>query len=101
LVALCSGTILDQYVHAPDSAYKYRVVNSFVPPLFDVKVYNVELTSCSWLSPQDSSIHIWRHWLQICVPNNLKKTNTGFLYIDGGHNPVNATQPPVYVSYIA
>ena len=66
LIAVLSSvdaTPLDDYMKLPDAAYSWQLVNSFRPPLFDVTIYNVFLTSQTWLRPNDSSIYTWQHWL--------------------------------------
>ncbi len=45
---------------------------------------NVPLVSFSTFSP---AWQVWRHWLLVCVPDNIDTSiaQTAFLYIDGGH----------------
>ena len=43
----------------------------------------LDLISQTWLTPNDSDSSIWRHWVTICVPYEIKH-NTAFMYIDGG-----------------
>eukprot|EP00005_Dracoamoeba_jomungandri_P002721 CAMPEP_0174260104 /NCGR_PEP_ID=MMETSP0439-20130205/8841_1 /TAXON_ID=0 /ORGANISM="Stereomyxa ramosa, Strain Chinc5" /LENGTH=558 /DNA_ID=CAMNT_0015344265 /DNA_START=89 /DNA_END=1762 /DNA_ORIENTATION=+ len=97
LVSVIAGVDnrLKDYVYAPDSAYAWNVSQSILTgPGY--KVYNVYLTSQHWLTPDDSTQPIWRHWLQVCVPDNINQESSpayGLLYIDGGSNKT-FDQPP-------
>jgi hypothetical protein len=31
--------------------------------------YFLNFTSQTWLTPADSSAYVWRHWIQVCVPD--------------------------------
>eukprot|EP01087_Luapelamoeba_hula_P008771 TRINITY_DN2216_c0_g2_i1.p1 TRINITY_DN2216_c0_g2~~TRINITY_DN2216_c0_g2_i1.p1 ORF type:complete len:502 (-),score=51.58 TRINITY_DN2216_c0_g2_i1:46-1551(-) len=81
-----SATPLDDYVNAPDPYYSWRL-NSTFNGLLGYKVYVLELTSQMWLTKNQSSSPIWRHWLTVCVPDfpDLTHTHTGFMYMGGGH----------------
>lgn len=70
LVAASMATALDDYVNKPDAAYKYSLVNSIRGSGFTT--YNINLTSQSWSPPGGVSYSVWTHWLQICVPDNVR-----------------------------
>ena len=71
LVAASLATPLDDYVNAPDPTYKWETVNSVRGLNFTA--YNIKLTSQTWMTPQQVSISVWTHWLQICVPDVVRK----------------------------
>lgn len=54
----------------------------------DWKGYVLNMTSQSWLSPHDSTRHVWTHQLVVVVPDNYKAkfNKTAALYITGGNN---------------
>ncbi len=74
-------TGLDKYVQAPDSNYRYELVKTI--PGDGYTTYVLDLTSQSWRSAAEVNHPIWKHWLTIVRPDQVKGT-TGFLYITGG-----------------
>ncbi|GAM18245.1 hypothetical protein SAMD00019534_014200 [Acytostelium subglobosum LB1] len=84
-----NSTPLDDYVNAPDPTYKWTLNNTFSTDLYTAHV--LELTSQTWMTLNESNRPVWKHWLTICLPNTIK-SQTAFLYIDGGSN--NNWSPP-------
>jgi len=80
-----AGTPLDDYVNAPDPTYHWTLNGSFRSDL-GFRAYNIDLTSQTWLTPQDVDRPVWRHWLTVCVPDFVdpSRATNAFLYIDGG-----------------
>ncbi|MDQ6665173.1 MAG: PhoPQ-activated pathogenicity-related family protein [Acidobacteriota bacterium] len=74
-------TGLDKYVNAPDPNYHYELVMTL--PGDGYTAYVLDMTSQAWRSPAEVDRNIWKHWLTIIEPNNVKGT-TGFLLITGG-----------------
>jgi PhoPQ-activated pathogenicity-related protein len=74
-------TGLDKYVQAPDPNYRYELVNTI--PGDGYTTYILDMTSQSWRSASEVDHPIWKHWLTIIRPDEVKGT-TGFLYITGG-----------------
>ncbi|EGC35388.1 hypothetical protein DICPUDRAFT_78889 [Dictyostelium purpureum] len=83
LIATIFSTPLDDYVNAPDASYKWTLNNTLKYETFTG--YIIELTSQTWMTEKESNWPVWKHWVSVCVPNNVN-TNTAFLYIDGGSN---------------
>ena len=83
LAAASKETALDRYVHAPDSSYKWELVNTI--PGEGYKAYVLDLTSQTWKPPVEPDRTVWKHWVTIVVPTKVNYT-TGFLYITGGNN---------------
>ncbi len=81
-------TALDEYVAAPDSSYEYHLLNTV--PGDGVTTYILEMTSQTWLTTKEVDRPVWKHWMVIVKPNEMK-TSTGLLYISGGDN---SSQPP-------
>lgn len=76
-------TALDRYVHAKDDSYKWQMISRTDTPLGTQFI--LELTSQTWLRPDEVDRPLWKHWLLVAVPNNAK-SNKAFLFISGGKN---------------
>jgi len=76
-------TGLDRYVQAPDSNYHYDLVKTV--PGDGYTTYILEMTSQAWRSATEVDRPIWKHWLTIVRPTEVKGT-IAFLYITGGSN---------------
>jgi PhoPQ-activated pathogenicity-related protein len=76
-------TALDRYVAAPDASYRYDVVATIPGSGFEASV--IDLTSQTWRSPTEVDRTVWKHWLTVIVPTEVRRT-TAFLFISGGSN---------------
>src|SRR3989454_4830378 len=85
---LSSQTALDRYVAAPDTNYKWHLVNTVRGEGYTT--YFVDMTSQAWLTTNEVNRTLWQHWLTIVKPDKLTST-TGLLFIGGG---ANKTEPP-------
>jgi PhoPQ-activated pathogenicity-related protein len=74
-------TGLDKYVQAPDANYHYDLVKTI--PGDGYTTYVIDMTSQAWRSAAEVNHPIWKHWLTIVRPDQVKGT-TGFLFITGG-----------------
>ena len=81
--AASDSTPLDAYVHAPDAAYKWEIVNTFEGNRS--KTVIIKLTSQAWRGTSDVDRPVWEHWLTVIKPVNLK-TDKAFLVVSGGGN---------------
>lgn len=81
-------TALDHYVAAPDPNYQWSVVSTQEYPTGTVSV--LELTSQSYLTEKEVNRTLWKHWLLVMKPKEVR-SSTGFLFISGGSN---ASRPP-------
>src|SRR5208283_2217254 len=83
IAALSFGqnTPLDRYVAAPDSHYKYELLKTVTGKGYTS--YIIDLTSQQWRSASEVDRPIWKHWLTIVRPDDVKG-ETGMLYINGG-----------------
>lgn len=90
------NTPLDRYVAAPDLHYKYELVKTI--PGKGYTSYILDLTSLQWRSESEVNHPIWKHWLTIVRPDEIKG-ETGMLYINGGSitQPVPDRPNPEYV----
>ena len=84
-------TALDRYVAAPDTNFSYTLVNSMQTALGNV--YVLELVSQAWLTTNEVDRPVWRHWLTIAVPSQVRHA-TGLLFIGGGNNDRGAPRSP-------
>ncbi|MEP7271404.1 MAG: PhoPQ-activated pathogenicity-related family protein [Acidobacteriota bacterium] len=76
-------TALDDYVAKPDASYKYEVVNKVVGKGYTTFI--VDMTSQTWRSTAEVDRNVWRHWMIIVKPDEVKNTKS-LLYISGGNN---------------
>ncbi|MGE3311089.1 MAG: PhoPQ-activated pathogenicity-related family protein, partial [Limisphaerales bacterium] len=82
-------TALDRYVHAPDSAFSWKVAGSVDGD--GGTAFFVDLTSQEWLTTNEVNRTTWRHWLVVARPTDLRHS-TALLFIGGGSNKDN--RPP-------
>ncbi|MBM3768129.1 MAG: PhoPQ-activated pathogenicity, partial [Acidobacteria bacterium] len=81
LAALFLTTALDKYVAAPDPVYSWKVVKTASAPTH--RTYVLELTSQSWRTEKEVDKPVWKHWLTITRPNEIKSKHA-LLFIGGG-----------------
>jgi len=74
-------TALDAYVHAPDNHYQYTLVESV--PHTGYTACLVRMVSQQWRSPAEVNQSVWKHWMEIYVPDKVS-SSTGLLFITGG-----------------
>jgi len=80
---------LDAYVAKPDPAFAWKVVGQVSGPGYHGAV--LELTSQTWLTSKEVDKPVWKHWLTVIVPDDIKKNgkvsySKAFLFITGGKN---------------
>ncbi|KAH9499584.1 hypothetical protein Btru_074198 [Bulinus truncatus] len=78
------GTPLDDYVNTFDPNYSYTLLSKTEG--FDYTLHVLNMTSQKWLTEKVTKKPIWWHYLTIIVPRNLVYNDTGFMWIDQGHN---------------
>ena len=76
-------TPLDDYVARPDASFAWRVAGSVAG--MGERSAVLELTSQTWLTPDQVDRPVWKHWLTVIVPDEVIH-DTAFLYITGGAN---------------
>ena len=76
-------TALDRYVAKADPSYAFKLVNTIKSP--GATTFVLELTSQTWLTEKEVDRPIWKHWLTIVRPDNVK-TSKGLMIISGGSN---------------
>ncbi len=74
-------TALDRYVQAPDPHFKYELVRTL--PGDGYTAYVLSLTSQQYLTEADVNRTVWRHWLTVIKPRQVK-SGIGLLMIGGG-----------------
>ncbi len=80
---LNAQTALDQYVHAPDDSYSWRIVSSRESR--GMKTMVVDMTSQNWRTSEDVDRTQWQHWITLSIPNKVRSP-IGLLFIGGGRN---------------
>jgi PhoPQ-activated pathogenicity-related protein len=76
-------TALDEYVAAPDPAYRWEPHSSFSGEGWTAHV--LHMTSQSWLTGDLVDRPVWEHWLTVVRPAEVA-TDVALLYIGGGDN---------------
>jgi PhoPQ-activated pathogenicity-related protein len=76
-------TALDRYVAAPDDSYAWKLVAAHVGD--KATTYVLDLTSQTWLKPEEVDRTVWKHWLTIVKPKDAK-ADTAMMFINGGAN---------------
>lgn len=82
------STALDRYVAAPDPNYHYELISMISGEGYTG--YVLEMTSQQWRSAAEVDKPVWKHWLIIVEPQQVK-VRTGILMISGGSND---SKPP-------
>lgn len=81
--AVAKETALDKYIAAPDLAYRWELAQTIEGE--GQTTYVLDLTSQTWRTAADVDRPVWKHWLTIVKPKEVKG-GTGFLFIGGGSN---------------
>jgi PhoPQ-activated pathogenicity-related protein len=76
-------TALDKYVAAPDPSYKYELVSKVQGKGYTT--YIINMTSQTWRSASEVNSNVWRHWMIMVKPDEVK-SGKSLLYISGGNN---------------
>src|SRR5215468_3897984 len=76
-------TALDRYVAQKDSVYGWKLIRTV--PGKGYQTHVLELTSQTWRTAKDVDRPVWKHWLTIVRPKQLK-SSTALLVIGGGNN---------------
>src|SRR5437660_266670 len=76
-------TALDEYIARPDTNYSYHLVTNF--PGQGQTTYVLEMTSQAWLTTNDVDRPLWKHWVLIVKPDEIKSSKS-LLFINGGAN---------------
>jgi len=91
VVAARQETALDRYVHEPDPAYAWQIVRTV--PGDRQTTFILEMTSQSWLTTNEVDRPVWKHWLTVIRPDQVKH-DTALLFIGGGSNDRPAPEQP-------
>ena len=76
-------TALDRYVAAPDPAYGWKLVDTRKAE--DHTAYVLEMTSQSWRTEKEVDRTLWKHWMTVVKPREVKSSKS-LLFITGGAN---------------
>lgn len=82
-------TALDRYVQKPDANFKWSLVKT--SQFATGTSYVLEMTSQEWLTTKEVNRTLWKHWVTIVKPKEVRG-KTAFLFITGGSN-TNANPP--------
>lgn len=81
-------TALDRYIAAKDDSYAWKLISKEETPLGTL--YTIELTSQTWLRPDEVDRPVWKHWLMVAKPKGVT-SNKALMFISGGKN---GNEPP-------
>ena len=76
-------TALDRYVAAADPSFRHEVVK--VVEAEGYRLATIDLTSQTWLTEKEVDRTVWRHWLMVILPKEVR-SSTGMLFISSGAN---------------
>jgi len=76
-------TALDAYIAKPDPSYKWELVGTY--PGDGQTTYVLEMTSQTWRSEADVDHPVWKHWMTIVKPAEVK-SDKALLFIWQGDN---------------
>ena len=76
-------TVIDDYVHAPDPAYRWEIVSSTRKTDYTSVV--IDLVSQTWLSSDETDRPEWQHWLTLAIPHDVK-SDVALVFVGGGNN---------------
>jgi len=79
--AVQERTPLDDYIAKEDSTFAWRLAETKEFPTHTL--FAIELTSQTWRKPEEVDRTVWKHWLMVVRPKEVK-SETGFLFITGG-----------------
>ncbi len=82
-VAAGQDTALDRYVAQRDSVYGWRLSSTVLGDGYTT--YVLDLTSQQWRTDKEVDHPVWKHWLTITKPEQVRSSKA-FLYIGGGSN---------------
>ena len=91
-------TALDDYIAKKDSTYSWRLAQT--KEASDHTLFAIELTSQTWRKPEEVDRPVWKHWLLVARPKNLK-TETGFLFISGGSHRETPPDTDAFITQLA
>jgi PhoPQ-activated pathogenicity-related protein len=74
-----AGPLAD-YVNAPDPHYAYEITGSYDGDRYTT--HFIRMTSQSWRG-NDATPHVWKHWLSVYVPDDLRQSEA-LVRIQGG-----------------
>jgi PhoPQ-activated pathogenicity-related protein len=76
-------TALDDYIARPDTNYTYHLVTNFHAN--GQTTFILEMTSQAWLTTNEVDRPLWKHWLLIVKPDEVRASKA-LLSISGGAN---------------
>lgn len=74
-------TALDRYVAAPDATFSWKVVKPL--PAEGATATLLDMTSQRWLTEREVEQPLWRHWLTVVRPREVR-SDIALLFISGG-----------------
>jgi PhoPQ-activated pathogenicity-related protein len=76
-------TALDDYIAKADPNYSFQVVNKI--PGQGFTTFILDMTSQAWLTTNEVDRPLWKHWLIIVKPDEVRSSKS-LLFISGGSN---------------
>ncbi|GAB5404207.1 MAG: hypothetical protein Aurels2KO_24380 [Aureliella sp.] len=76
-------TAIDDYVSRADDSYQWKIVRQ--SEVGGVTSVIVDMTSQTWLTSEQVDRPVWKHWVNIAIPRNIR-ADASLLMISGGSN---------------
>ncbi len=80
---LATETALDRYLANGDDSYRWQLLETVAGDGYTT--YVIDMVSQTWRTKADVDRPVWKHWLVIVKPDEVKY-DTALLFIDGGSN---------------
>lgn len=93
-----AATPLDDYVQAPDPAFRWTEKGGFEAG--SCRAVVLDLRSQTWRASEEVEPTEWRHWLTLIIPQEVRG-DTAFLLIGGGarSNPAPTSADPMLIEF--
>ncbi len=98
--ALRLSTALDRYINNGDSSYAYRLVSTNTDdPRY--RSYVLELTAQQWRTTRDVDKPLWKHWVIIVEPREIRTDMSAIAVAGGSNSEPPPSKPPRYLTTLA
>jgi PhoPQ-activated pathogenicity-related protein len=85
-------TALDEYVQSDDGYFSFEYLAEY--QYEGVDIYVVNMTSQKYQDESFVSKSVWWHIMGIAIPHDIRFSDAGFLFINGGSNRESTEVPP-------
>ncbi len=91
---------LERYLDNGDTSYSYRLIKTFADdPRF--RAYVLELTSQQWRSAREVDQPLWKHWLTIVEPADVRTDIAAIVVGGGSKTDAPPEKPSLYLTMLS